>query len=65
MTLSQQSHFVLSDCDQLARLIRKLQKPQTSPNWENEKRLLVRQIKLTKQSLSLFEKTLEEAPKSA
>ena len=38
----------------------KLAKPMTNPNWENEKKLLVRNVRRTIQSLRAFEKALSD-----
>lgn len=50
--------YVVSDLDATIKLIRKLQRPLTSPNWEQESLLLARQLKRTREACSSLERAL-------
>lgn len=49
---------VLMDIERVKSLIKKLQKPLTNPNWENESRLLDRSCEGLQKSLSRMRKAL-------
>lgn len=59
-TLPDQWIGVKADMGALKFLGDKLAKPLTNPNWENEKKLLVRNVKRTIASLRAFEKALTD-----
>lgn len=50
--------YVQQDMVAFMALVRKLQKPLTSANWANERKLILRQIKQLRVSLGAFEKSL-------
>lgn len=58
MSLPESAAYVVADMKTTLSLIAKLQKPLTSPNWENESKLLVRQVKRTRESLAALERAL-------
>lgn len=58
MNLPTTAYDALSDLDVTAKIIRRLQRPLTNANWEQEARLLARQVKRTRESLLTLEKAL-------
>lgn len=54
------AHYVKADTAALMHLIKKLEKPLTNPNWDNEAKLLVRQIGRCVTSLNAFKKALSD-----
>lgn len=59
MKLPDAAYEAVADMDATKQLIARLQKPLTSPNWPQESRLLLRQVKRTRQALLVLEKGLE------
>lgn len=58
--LPEVAHIAIMDMDITLRLLRKLMKPLTNANWDQERKLLVRQLGRTSASLKAFEKALEK-----
>lgn len=55
--------YALSDMKISVKLIEKLQRPMTNPNWEAESMLLARQLKRTHEAVRAMEKAvLEKEP---
>lgn len=60
--LSDLAFMAATDMRAIQQLIRKLEKPLTSPNWTNESVLLRRQIERAVKSLRDLDKALEVPP---
>lgn len=60
--LSDLAFMAATDMRCIQQLIRKLEKPLTSPNWTNESVLLRRQIERAVKSLRDLDKALEVPP---
>lgn len=50
--------YVKGDLKAMLNVIAKLEKPLTSPNWEQEAKLLIRQSERCRKALSQFERAL-------
>lgn len=60
--LSDLAFMAATDMRAIQQLIRKLEKPLTSPNWSNEAALLRRQIERAVKSLKDLDRALEGSP---
>lgn len=56
--IRERTSYVKGDLKAMGYLIAKLEKPLTSPNWENEAKLVVRQSERLRKALSQLEQAL-------
>lgn len=63
--LRTEAAYVRGDLKAMLNVIAKLEKPLTSPSWEQEAKLLIRQSERCRRALSQFERALEPKPARA